>query len=73
MNLPMSRTMSIKMECCRWVRGETVVTQTHTYTEWFSDQTGEVTARMLYDLSEDPEETVNISEKKKYKNLVQEL
>ncbi|MCF6357647.1 MAG: DUF4976 domain-containing protein, partial [Draconibacterium sp.] len=58
---------------CRWIRGETVVTQTHTYTEWFDDKTGEVSARMLYDLNNDPEETVNISEEKENKNLVEEL
>jgi iduronate 2-sulfatase len=58
---------------CRWIRGETVVTKTHTYTEWFSDQTGKVTARMMYDLTEDPEETVNISEKQENKKLVGEL
>jgi arylsulfatase A-like enzyme len=58
---------------CRWIRGETVVTKTHTYTEWFSDQTEKVTARMMYDLTEDPEETVNISEKPENKKLVEEL
>jgi iduronate 2-sulfatase len=58
---------------CRWIRGETVVTKSHTYTEWFSDQTGKVTARMMYDLTEDPEETVNISEKPENKKLVGEL
>lgn len=58
---------------CRWIRGETVVTKSHTYTEWFSDQTGKVTARMMYNLETDPEETVNISEKPENKKLVGEL
>jgi iduronate 2-sulfatase len=58
---------------CRWIKGETIVTQTHTYTEWFSDQTGEKTARMMYSLADDPQETVNISEKKENKKLVEEL
>lgn len=58
---------------CRWIRGETVVTQTHTYTEWFNNQSGEVTARMMYDLVNDPEETVNISEMPASKKLVEEL
>ena len=58
---------------CRWIRGETVVTQTHTYTEWINDQTGKVTARMMYDLTNDPEETVNVSEKPENKNLVNRL
>lgn len=58
---------------CRWIKGETVVTKTHTYTEWFDDQTGEATARMMYNLVEDPEETVNISERPENKKLVEEL
>ncbi|MFC2113351.1 sulfatase [Bacteroidota bacterium] len=58
---------------CRWIKGETVVTQTHTYTEWFDDDTGDKTARMLYDLTNDPEETVNISEKKENMKLVEIL
>ncbi len=58
---------------CRWIRGETVVTQTHTYTEWFDDKTGKVSARMLYNLKNDPEETVNVSEEKENNNLVEVL
>ncbi|MFW6289925.1 MAG: sulfatase, partial [Mariniphaga sp.] len=58
---------------CRWIRGETVVTQSHTYTEWFNDQPGKVTARMLYDLKTDPEETVNISERPENRKLVEML
>lgn len=58
---------------CRWIRGETVVTMSHTYTEWFDDKTGESTARMLYDLNKDPEETVNISEEEINEKIVQEL
>ena len=57
----------------RWIRGETIVTQTHTYTEWLNDKTNEVTARMLYDLKDDPEETVNVSEKTENKELIQQL
>ena len=56
----------------RWINGETIVTQSYTYTEWFNDK-GEKTARMLYDLSKDPEENVNISEEKENKKLVNEL
>ncbi|MFW6259575.1 MAG: sulfatase [Tangfeifania sp.] len=58
---------------CRWIRGETVVTQTHTYTQWYNDNSGEVEARMLYDLENDPEETVNISEVRENKKLVLNL
>lgn len=56
----------------RWINGETIVTQSHTYTEWFNDK-GEKTARMLYDLSKDPEENLNISEEKENKKLIIEL
>jgi arylsulfatase A-like enzyme len=58
---------------CRWIRGETIVTQTHIYTEWFDDDSGEATDRMLYDLTTDAGETVNVSEKKENKTLVQQL
>jgi arylsulfatase A-like enzyme len=58
---------------CRWIRGETVVTQTHTYTEWINNSTGKISARMLYDLRNDSEETVNISEEVQNKELVNEL
>lgn len=58
---------------CRWIKGETLVTMSHTYTEWLNDNTGEVDARMMYDLTNDPEETVNIAEEEHYKKLVQEL
>jgi arylsulfatase A-like enzyme len=58
---------------CRWIRGETVVTQTHTYTEWLGDKDGIAYSRMMYDLKNDPEETVNISEKPENKMLVQQL
>ncbi|MFV0268978.1 MAG: sulfatase [Draconibacterium sp.] len=58
---------------CRWVKGETIVTRDHTYTEWFDDNSGDVVARMLYDLKTDPEETINISEKAANKELVEQL
>lgn len=58
---------------CRWKSGETIVTPSYTYTEWFDDHTGERTARMLFDLTKDPEENLNISEKKENKSLVKEL
>ena len=58
---------------CRWIKGETVVTKSHTYTEWLNNNTGEITARMLYNLDLDPEETINISEEKENEKLVEEL
>jgi arylsulfatase A-like enzyme len=55
---------------CRWVRGETIITKTHSYTEWLDDDNKQVTARMLFDLSSDPEETTNISEKPENSMLI---
>ncbi len=57
----------------RWIRGETVVTKNYTYTQWYNDNSGEITARMLYNLQDDPEETVNVSEKSENQKLVDEL
>ena len=57
----------------RWIHGETVVTQNHTYTQWYNDNSKEVETRMLYDLENDPEETVNISDLKVNTELVKEL
>ena len=45
----------------RWIRGETIVTPTHTYTEWIGDNNGVAYSNMLYDLDADPEETVDVS------------
>lgn len=58
---------------CRWGRGETIITQSHSYTEWFGNKTDQTTARMMYNLIDDPEETVNVSEKPGNKKLVEEL
>lgn len=55
---------------CRWIRGETIITKTHAYTEWFDDKSGRSFARMLYDHTSDPEENVNISEKPDNQNLI---
>ena len=57
----------------RWIRGETIITPTHTYTEWFDDKSGEMTANMLYNLEEDPDETVDVSGKGNNRDLVRNL
>ncbi|CAM4240614.1 sulfatase [Zobellia roscoffensis] len=57
----------------RWVSGETIITDTHTYTEWFNDQSGKMTNRMLYDLKNDPEEDFNIAEQKRNRKLIKQL
>lgn len=52
---------------------ETVITNTHAYTEWFNQKNGNVTARMLYDHRNDPEENINISELPENKSLIDRL
>ncbi|GMR22225.1 MAG: sulfatase [Acidobacteriota bacterium] len=56
----------------RWFDGESVRTAQFRYTEW-RDEADEVTARMLYDLSNDPEETRNVAEVSAYEEVVLEL
>lgn len=56
----------------RWIKGETVITQNHTYTEWYNDD-NEFVSRMLYNIKEDPEETVNISENNENEALIEKL
>lgn len=58
---------------CRWIKGETIVTQTHTYTRWFDKKETNPYSQMMYDLTNDPEETINISEKPENKALVRQL
>jgi arylsulfatase A-like enzyme len=53
--------------------GETVITETHAYTEWINYETGEVWARMLYDHRIDPEENINVAELPENKKLVESL
>ena len=56
----------------RWFDGESVRTARFRYTEW-RDEADEVGARMLYDLSIDPEETRNVAEVSAYQEVVLEL
>ncbi len=56
----------------RWFDGESVRTARFRYTEW-RDGAGEITARMLYDLTIDPEETRNVAEVSAYREEVLEL
>lgn len=53
--------------------GETILTETHAYTEWINDKTGQPYARMLYDYRSDPEENENIADKPENKKLIKEL
>ncbi|MEH6557245.1 MAG: sulfatase [Oceanicoccus sp.] len=56
----------------RWFDGTSVRTQHHRYTEWRSES-GKITARMLFDLSNDPNETTNLAEDPQYSELVLKL
>uniref|UniRef100_UPI003217F3D3 sulfatase n=1 Tax=uncultured Draconibacterium sp. TaxID=1573823 RepID=UPI003217F3D3 len=58
---------------CRWIKGETVVTKTHAYTEWFRDGEEKGYTWMLYNHETDPEENINIAERKENRNLVKKL
>ena len=53
--------------------GETLLTKTHTNTEWIDYETGRVFARMLYNRQLDPEENTNIAEVPENMNLIKEL
>jgi arylsulfatase A-like enzyme len=55
------------------INGETVMTKTHSYTEYINYKTKETRARMLYDLRTDPEENNNIAENPENKELIEEL
>lgn len=52
--------------------GETIITKTHSYTEFF-DQQGKFKARMLYDLRLNSEENSNVAELPENRKLVSEL
>jgi len=52
--------------------GESIITERYTYTE-FLDGKGVMKSNMLYDLSSDPKENINISQKDENKEIVEEL
>jgi len=56
----------------RWFDGASVRTRRHRYTDW-RDESGNIKARMLYDLEVDPDETRNVSEEAEYTEMVEEL
>jgi arylsulfatase A-like enzyme len=56
----------------RWFDGESVRTERYRYTEWRSEE-GEITDRMLFDLSLDPNETRSVAEEGAYADVVREL
>ncbi len=53
--------------------GETILTNTHAYTEWINIKTGKTYARMLYDHRSDPDENINVCELPENSNIVKFL
>ena len=62
------RTVAIS----RYFDGASARTRQFRYTDW-RDEQGQVTARMLFDLNIDPDETRNVAEDGDYKKVVEEL
>lgn len=58
---------------CRWVNGETIITQTHSYTEWYNKPGKQPFARMLYNHTVDADENTNVSERTENQQLTEEL
>jgi len=56
----------------RWKSGETLITEQYSYSEW-QNKNGKITGRMLYDLQNDPGETINVSQNVEYSKLVDSL
>jgi hypothetical protein len=52
--------------------GDSVRTDRYLYTQWTDDE-GNVTARMLYDHEADPAENVNLAERPENAEVVKEL
>ena len=56
----------------RWLHGESVRTGTHRYTQW-RNADGSVSAEMLFDVANDPEETRNLANDKKAVTTLAEM
>jgi len=56
----------------RWKAADSIRTDRYYYTEW-RNEAGAVTARMLYDHEQDPDERVNVAEQPGYAQAVEEL
>lgn len=57
----------------RYIKGETIATQRFLYSEWRDSSDGPVTARMMYDHQNDPDENKNIAEYPEYQQDVKKL
>ena len=56
----------------RWQKGDSIRTQRYRYTEWTDDK-GNVTARMLYDHKRDPMENINVAEQIEHRDRAQSM
>ena len=65
-------TIHKKYAFSRYKRGETLITERYSYSEW-KNQTGKTTGRMLYDHQNDPGETINLSQNSEYSQLIDSL
>jgi len=57
----------------RWKNADSIRTEKYLYTEWRAKTNNKVLARMLFDHSVDPHETINVAEDEKYALVVKEL
>lgn len=57
----------------RWKNADSIRTEKYFYTEWRNKKNNKVLARMLFDHSIDPRETINVAEKAIYAQVVQDL
>jgi arylsulfatase A-like enzyme len=58
---------------CRFVDGESIVTDKYGYTEYYNLKSRKYLSRMLYDHKKDSHENVNVAEKQEYAPIVAEL
>jgi arylsulfatase A-like enzyme len=61
-----------KVAISRWFDGTSVRTERYRYTEWRAES-GDITARMLFDLNVDPNETINCADNSEYSDVVNNL
>jgi len=57
----------------RWKNADSIRTEKYLYTEWRNKKNNKVLARMLFDHSIDPRETINVAEESTYAQVVEDL
>jgi len=58
---------------CRFVNGESIITEKYEYTEYYNTKTWKYESCMLYDHDKDPLENVNVAKKPEYASVVADL